>query len=124
MTVEVSGNGASSDNTVNISVNQSTSVSQTNNANITNSVSANANTGSNSANNNTGGDTSINTGDASTKVALNNTANSSKLQLAAAIRLTLLFDIGQWGNSDNKISFNLNNSRNVSTENNLNIDNA
>lgn len=124
LTVEVSGNGADSDNTANVSVNQSTSINQTNNANISNNVDANANTGGNSANNNTGGDTSINTGDASTKVALNNTANSSKASIGCCDLLSAAISIsGNGAGSDNNVSFNLNNSRNVSTENNLNIDN-
>lgn len=124
LTVEVSGNGADSDNTANVSVNQSTSITQTNNANISNNVNANANTGGNSANNNTGGDTSINTGDASTNVALNNTANSSRTSVGCCDPISAAISIsGNGANSDNNISFNINNSRNVTTVNNLNIDN-
>ena len=54
--VEISGNGANSDNTANVAVSTDTQVTQNNTANITNNVNVSADTGANDANKNTGGD--------------------------------------------------------------------
>jgi len=75
--VEVSGNGANSNNTANVSVSNSTIVDQSNVANISNDVNVNADTGKNDANGNTGGNVSIDTGDATANVGVSNTANSN-----------------------------------------------
>jgi hypothetical protein len=81
-TVEVSGNGAGSENTVSISagINSGTSVNQTNNTTVVTEVVAKSNTGNNTANANTGGDVAIDTGPATTSVVVTvggstNTAN-------------------------------------------------
>ncbi len=76
-TVTVSGNGADSDNTANVNVTNSSSIYQTNTADISNSVKINSNTGDNTANKNTGGDVSINTGDANVSSSVSNSANSN-----------------------------------------------
>ena len=60
-TVQVTGNGADSVNTVNVTQNTETNVSQTNDANISNNISVKSNTGDNEAKKNTGGDVSIKT---------------------------------------------------------------
>ena len=75
--VEISGNGSNSDNTANVTTTNSTVVTQTNYANISNDIDVDADTGKNDANDNTGGDVSIDTGDASANVGVNNTANSN-----------------------------------------------
>jgi hypothetical protein len=76
-TVEISGNGADSQNEANVGVSQSTGVFQTNDATITNMVSVSTNSGDNKANKNTGGDVSIDTGNASANVSVENTANKN-----------------------------------------------
>lgn len=76
-TLVITGNGADSSNEVNLSQQSSTTVVQDNVANISNNVDADADTGNNDANYNTGGSVSIKTGDASTGVAVSNTANSN-----------------------------------------------
>ena len=75
--VEISGNGANSDNTANVAVSTDTQVTQNNTANITNNVNVSADTGANDANKNTGGDVDITTGNATTTVGVSNTANSN-----------------------------------------------
>ncbi len=73
----VSGNGAFSDNKVDVSSNNNTTVSQNNDANVSNHVESNASTGGNDASFNTGGDTTINTGNASTNTSVNNDLNKN-----------------------------------------------
>ncbi len=122
--ITVSGNGADSSNTANVSVNNTTNIVQTNTSNINNNVKASANTGGNTANENTGGNTSITTGEASTAVALNNTANSSKVSAGCCDAIGAAISVsGNGADSKNKVSFNINNIRNTSAENNLDINN-
>src|SRR6266568_3590074 len=72
-TVTVSGNGALSNNAVNVTNTQATVVNQTNNANITNNVNSSASTGGNST---------INAGAASSVVNVTNAANLNKANIS------------------------------------------
>ena len=122
--VEVTGNGAGSGNTVNLEVNRTVQIQQQNTADVRNSVDANANTGNNEANDNTGGDVSITTGNATTKVALNNQANSNLESGVCCDDSSVNVKVaGKGSGSDNAVNLSLNNERNVSTTNELNIDN-
>ncbi len=76
-TLQITGNGADSQNTTQVSNTTNTVVSQTNSADISNTVNASSSTGSNSANKNTGGDVKIDTGSSQTLVSVENTANSN-----------------------------------------------
>lgn len=80
----ISGNGAFSDNSVDISNHNNTTVSQDNNADIFNHVESNASTGGNDASFNTGGDTSINTGNASTNTTVTNDVNTNVAHVESA----------------------------------------
>jgi hypothetical protein len=82
MTLEVSGNGSDSSNTVNVESKQSTQVVQTNVAEVKNEVNAQASTGGNEAKGNTGGAVSITTGDAKTDVTATTTVNSNQATVA------------------------------------------
>src|SRR3712207_5981283 len=73
--LSIVGNGAYSTSNINVNSTSATVVNQTNNANITNNVSSKASTGGNNAGFNTGGDVRIVTGDARTRVDVNNAAN-------------------------------------------------
>lgn len=80
-TVDVSGNGYKSINTVKISNNCVSGVSQGNQTLVVNDISSSANTGGNSAKSNTGADVTVHTGDASSSVSVtvaggNNTATA------------------------------------------------
>jgi len=75
--IQVSGNGALSQNDVSVSSNQTSSTMQSNYTSSTNVVNTNANTGSNQENNNTGGSNSTNTGGIYSAVTLTNTAGNN-----------------------------------------------
>jgi len=77
-TIEISGNGADSDNTTYVSANNSTTVVQSNVSTVVNTVYSDANTGKNDANRNTGGDVTVETGDATSTVDLSTKANVNK----------------------------------------------
>jgi hypothetical protein len=77
MTLEISGNGSDSTNKVDVESNQNTTVVQSNNAEVTNNITAKASTGGNEAEDNTGGNVSIETGDATTDVTASTTVNSN-----------------------------------------------
>lgn len=85
-TVDITSNGAHSDNTVNVNANNGggTSVTQTNTTTVVTQVNATANTGGNHANGNTGGDVTINTGDAANAVTVDVTGGSNSAVLPDA----------------------------------------
>jgi hypothetical protein len=74
-TIELSGNGTSSDNTATVVSNPTTTVVQSNDAQVTNTVNSTASTGGNYANNNTGGDVTVATGNASSNISLSTDVN-------------------------------------------------
>ncbi|MBI2611218.1 hypothetical protein HYW54_00540 [Candidatus Gottesmanbacteria bacterium] len=69
------GNGANSNNDINLTLNKSINIDQYNNAYVTNNLDVDAETGNNDANNNTGGDVTIDTGAASADVVVDNLLN-------------------------------------------------
>lgn len=81
--VTVSGNGAVSQNSVNTNQNTSTSLTQHNNADISNNVTSSSNTGGNSSSFNTGGSSAISTGNASNTTAILNQANTNIADVGA-----------------------------------------
>lgn len=76
-TIQIVGNGVSTDNNANVTTTHNVAVQQSNNATITNNVTANADSGKNTASENTGGDTNIDTGKATTTTNVSNTVNSN-----------------------------------------------
>lgn len=76
-TIEISGNGAGSDNWATVGQSNTTTVNQSNTANVNNTVNADAKTGGNDANFNTGGQVGISTGDATVKSNIQNSLNSN-----------------------------------------------
>lgn len=81
-TIQITGNGSSSDNTANVDSSNSSTVVQNNNTDITNHINTTAKTGDNNASGNTGGNTTILTGDASSRVNVTNTANLNRANLS------------------------------------------
>lgn len=73
--VNISGNGAYSDNVVDLLQRSRTNVDQNNRADVDNDVDADADTGKNDANLNTGGDVIIHTGKATTSTSVSTLAN-------------------------------------------------
>ncbi|SRR6266568_2232522 len=124
-TVTVSGNGALSNNAVNVTNTQATVVNQTNNANITNNVNSSASTGGNSSNFNTGGNSTINAGAASSVVNVTNAANLNKANIScgcsnsgATVNVT-----GNGAESNNGVGVNNANTVFLNQNNTSNFDN-
>jgi len=82
--VLIKGNGADSNNTVNLTQTGTTNVTQNNNANVNNNVDASADTGDNEANSNTGGDVTIKTGNATVNSSVSTQANSNSAKIKPA----------------------------------------
>lgn len=124
-TIEISGNGKNSDSTVNLDQNHSTTVTQSNVANISNNVDVKSNTGGNNAKDNTGGNVKVETGDATTKVTVNNTANtnSANVDCCAAGGNTDVLISGNGKNSDNTVKLNQNNDTTLTQQNNADVKN-
>ncbi|OGG23646.1 hypothetical protein A3A79_00360 [Candidatus Gottesmanbacteria bacterium RIFCSPLOWO2_01_FULL_43_11b] len=108
-TLEISGNGSSSDNDITFDVDQTTSVTQTNDADVYNNIDAEAKTGGNDANDNTGGDVSIETGDATTEVKAATTvnSNSASVDCCATQDVDVLIS-GNGSDSDNTVDLDIN----------------
>lgn len=75
-TLQISGNGADSNNSIQLNQNNNTSVNQTNQANVNNDVNITSNTGGNSINGGVG-DGSIKTGNINNNVEINNQFNTN-----------------------------------------------
>lgn len=124
ITIDVEGNGASSNSTLNVNQSSNTSVNQSNNATITNNVNASAGTGSNDANKNTGGDVQIKTGDATSNATVNNTANANWADINGCcpgdVNVTVK---GNGAKSDNDVILNIDHSTNVTQDNNAKVKN-
>lgn len=108
-TFTINGNGADSTNKVEWESSNQTFVTQSNTANISNSVHANASTGKNDTNRNTGGDNKIDTGDATSNASVTNMANANMAKVDncclkdATVKIT-----GNGANSDNTIDLDVN----------------
>lgn len=123
-TVEISGNGSDSDNTVAVTQTNQTNVSQNNTANISNNVDVNSNTGGNDAEDNTGGDVSIKTGDSEANVAVSNTANSNQASVSGCCPTDTSVKIaGNGTKSDNDATVKTGNQVSVAQNNDANIKN-
>ncbi|KKP48249.1 MAG: SNF2 domain/helicase domain/RING finger domain-containing protein [Candidatus Woesebacteria bacterium GW2011_GWA1_33_30] len=130
-TIILSGNGTGSGNTATVAVTQSTFVTQSNNADVTNVVNADADTGGNKASDNTGGDVSIKTGDSDVTVDIKNTLNqnSASVDCCGATGADVLIS-GNGSDSDNTIDLSLGEedgitvtqSNNAKVNNNVDVD--
>ncbi len=76
-TLEISRNGANSDNKIDVKVENNCEVKQKSNTVANVGVSVSSNTGGNVASGNTGGDTSINTGNITTNITVSTTGGSN-----------------------------------------------
>lgn len=74
-TLQITGNGAFSDNKVDADLSNEVTVNQSNDADIDNNVDVDADTGNNSASFNTGGDNDVVSGDADVTVEVDNLVN-------------------------------------------------
>lgn len=123
VSLQVSGNGANSDNTIAYAQNNSTNINVTNNANITNNVNGNANTGYNEASNNTGGNVSISTGSITVSDTIkNNSVNVYEVNASSGNGQDVSITIKDNGtDSFNSIKFSDENNVNIDVNNSANI---
>ncbi len=77
--IEISGNGADTQNTINVENKQSTIVTQENTANVSNDVNQEAHSGGNLISDSTGGNTTIATGEVTENAIVVNQINSSEV---------------------------------------------
>lgn len=81
-TIQISGNGAGSDNGTVVNNTNQTTITQNNNATVTNNVTSTAITGGNDANFNTGGSTAVDTGNAKVTSNVSTSVNSNAANVA------------------------------------------
>lgn len=104
-TILITGNGASSDNTATVQTGSNTTVVQSNNAFVTNTVTTSSTTGFNDANKNTNGDVMVKSGDATTKVTVDNILNSNDATVACCENENVNVTIaGNGYDSDNDVT--------------------
>ncbi len=77
----ISENGSGSESEISTQVETTTEVAQSNEAEVSNNVATDANTGGNEASNNTGGDVAIETGDVNQEVLVETSVNSSEVEV-------------------------------------------
>ena len=123
VTVVISGNGSDSDNDATVDVDQSTTVVQENQANISNDVDATADTGNNDANDNTGGDVTIETGDADVDVEVTNSVNSNTASVNCCNGDIDVLIEGNGSDSDNDVDVDVDTTTSVFQENKAYIKN-
>lgn len=125
--VEISGNGAKSENGVALVNTNATTVAQNNDANVRNNIDTNAKTGGNEAGSNTGGDVTIKTGNAKAGATVVTTANSNSAHVGGGHGLTnpsAKFVIsGNGAESKNSIVAGLTNATTVAQNNDAHINN-
>lgn len=80
-TVDISGNGANSTNTVDVKNTDKTTIEQSNTTTVGINITSSANTGGNKANGNTGGDVTIDTGKATSVVDVTVSGSTNELKL-------------------------------------------
>ena len=121
--VTISGNGAFSDNKVDVNSSSNNRIHVNQNANIRNYIDEDLITGKNEANGNTGGDVSIDTGNIRSRTNLfNDLINFSKIAVAGSPFhdfLVQIFDNGAF--SDNKAHADFTNDNDVDVDNSANI---
>lgn len=123
-TIEISGNGAGSDNAAAVQSTNTTVVSQSNQANVNNNVSTNANTGDNKANYNTGGNVGIQTGDAKVDVNVANDLNKNMAEVGCCnVGDTNVKISGNGAKSNNEVGLVNSNTNAVSQSNDANVNN-
>ncbi len=124
-TIVISGNGAGSDNSVNVTRNMTTTVNQTNYAVVSNDVEADANTGDNDANFNTGGNVTVSTGNANVTANVSNNLNKNVAQVDCCVAAgnTDVTVSGNGAFSDNTVNLTQNSTTTLRQNNYADVDN-
>ncbi len=125
ISIEVTGNGNNSSNEVSTQSQSQANVSQQNDANVTNNVSTDANTGENETSFNTNGETSVNTGDATTTTNVSNeNINTNSAEVNTCCDQGSLIKVsGNGDNSTNIVGLGLANTASSSQKNSANVAN-
>ncbi|OGY16146.1 MAG: hypothetical protein A2785_00985 [Candidatus Chisholmbacteria bacterium RIFCSPHIGHO2_01_FULL_49_18] len=120
----ISGNGDGSSNEVQTSVEQNTTVEQTNEGSVENNVSEEANTGGNTADGNVGGEVSIETGDIQAITQVTNDFNTTVVDVGECCQeeTTVLIE-GNGTDSQNTVELALSNQTLVSVNQEANVTN-
>lgn len=113
MELVISGNGSGADSQISTQVETTTKVVQTNEANISNEVATDANTGGNRASGNSGGETPVNTGNIDTKLTVENSVNSTATNIDCCSQDIGASITGNGSDSQNSINLRQNNSTEV-----------
>lgn len=124
ITVEVSGNGENSANSVNLATTQQTSIQSENTAQVSNNLNSQATTGGNLANSNTG-NAQITTGNVGQSLAIDNNANTNLISTECGgcdPNLTIE-NSGNGANSVNTINTQIENTTDILAVNQANITN-
>jgi len=125
--VTISGNGTGSTNDAALALTNTTTLFQTNEANVSNNVDADSHTGNNDANDNTDGNVRIDTGNAETSVTLSTLANANSARVGGgegAGNGTISAIIsGNGSHSDNSIALALLNDVVLTQDNVADVDN-
>ena len=121
-TIVISGNGAGSDNYATVGQTSVTTINQSNEANVTNNVEAEAETGENDANFNTGGDVTISTGAATATAVVTNELNSNAAEVECCPTGPVDVEIsGNGAFSDNQVQLVLTNVTTLNQGNKANV---
>jgi hypothetical protein len=119
VSAKISGNGADSNNAINLTLNKSLTLTQDNKAKVDNMIHSSATSGDNEADKNTGGNVEIKTGDASTMVGVENKLNFNHADVDCCLAFSVDAQIGpeNGSGSDNEINLTLLDKRYVGQEN-------
>ena len=124
MEIVVTDNGSGSTNEVSTQVETTTTVEQTNVANVSNDISVKSVTGDNSASGNTGGEVGIETGDAVQNVTVENTLNSSIVETECCPQDVNMTISGNGTDSENEIDLDVENKTYIAINQTANITNT
>lgn len=128
--VKISGNGATSHNTANLTDVNATVLGQTNNAAVANNVASNANSGDNAAGFNTGGNTTVVSGPATSDAKVTTAANVNTAQIGGSVAVlpgagtTSALISGNGAGSVNNVNLALTSSAVLAQANNAMISNS
>ncbi|MCL5438800.1 MAG: hypothetical protein M1268_02325 [Patescibacteria group bacterium] len=123
-TIKISGNGSDTNNTANVTMNQTRVVVQNNTANITNNVNVDAKTGNNTADDNTGGNVTIKSGNSNVTANVTNEVNSNQASIDCCASGNTTVEIKKNGTeSDNTVNLDKNNVTTVFQTNNADVNN-
>lgn len=122
--IEISGNGAYSENEAKVKSENETTVVQSNKAIVNNYVDATANSGGNTSSLNTGGDVLIRTGDAKSGVSVENVLNTNKatVDCCRSGDTTVKID-GNGAYSENEVKLKLESENEIFQDNYANVRN-